>query len=55
MFANYVTITAKSVGVYEVTNPDGKKALYTYTNGNLTSVEIDTPVGTVTTKNIALF
>lgn len=50
MYGTYVTVAALGSGRYKVTNPDKKSSIYTYQNGSLLQVEVDTPIGTVTTK-----
>jgi hypothetical protein len=50
MWGANVTVTPLGNGKYKVTNPDSKSSTYTYQNGNLVQMEVDTPIGTVTTK-----
>lgn len=50
MWGANVTIATLGNGKYKVTNPDGKSSTYIYQNGNLIQMEVDTPIGTITTK-----
>lgn len=50
MWGANVTIAPLGNGKYKVTNPDGKSSTYIYQNGNLVQMEVDTPIGTITTK-----
>lgn len=47
--ANLVVATLGN-GKYTVTNPDGKSSTYIYQNGHLVQMEVDTPIGIITTK-----
>ncbi len=50
MWGANVTVASLGSGKYKVTNPDGKSSIYSYQNGSLVQMEVDTPIGTVTTK-----
>ncbi|MFN3793481.1 MAG: DUF6134 family protein [Chitinophagaceae bacterium] len=50
MWGANVTVAALGGGKYKITNPDGKSSTYTYQNGSLIQMEVDTPIGTVITK-----
>lgn len=50
MWGTNVTVASLGGGKYTVTNPDGKSSTYTYQNGSLVQMEVETPIGKVTTK-----
>jgi len=52
MHADFVTVKPLGSGKYQVTSPDKKVAYYTYQNGKLAMMEVDTPVGKATTKRV---
>jgi hypothetical protein len=47
MYANFLPINLMAPGKYEVVTPEKRNTVYTYTLGNLTKIEMDTPVGRV--------
>jgi hypothetical protein len=52
MYANFMTIKEMGGGKYQVITPDNKNSYYTYQNGQLITVEADTPLGKVVSKRI---
>ncbi|CAN5429938.1 hypothetical protein BH10BAC4_BH10BAC4_06210 [soil metagenome] len=47
MFVTFLPIKVLGPGKYEFVNPENRSAIYTYTNGKLSRIEMDTPVGKV--------
>lgn len=47
MYADMVSIEQLNNGKYKVKTSDAKESIYTYSNGKLTHVEFDTPVGKI--------
>jgi hypothetical protein len=52
MYASFLTIKAMGSGKYQVITPDKKNTYYTYQNGQLITMESDTPLGKVVSKRI---
>jgi len=52
MYTQMLTMKRIDNGVYQLITPDNNNSLYTYWNGELISIEVDTPVGKVMTKRI---
>lgn len=52
MYADFLTITELGGGKYQVITPDKKNTYYNYRNGQLITVESDTPLGKVISKRV---
>lgn len=52
MYAQTLKLKRMDNGVYQLITPDNNNSLYTYRNGELISIEVDTPVGKVMTRRI---
>ena len=52
MFAEMVPLKKLGSGKYQVTTPDNKTTIYTYSSGKLVIVESETPAGNVLSKRI---
>lgn len=52
MYAQTLKLKRLYNGVYQLITPDNNNSLYTYRNGELISIEVDTPVGKVMTRRI---
>ena len=52
MFVEMVPLKTLGSGKYQVTTPDEKTTIYTYSNGKLVIVESETPAGNVLSKRI---
>lgn len=52
MYAQTLKLKRMDNGVYQLITPDNNNSLYTYRNGELISIEVDTPVGKVMSKRI---
>ena len=52
MFAEMVPLKKLGSGKYQVTTPDKKTTIYTYSNGKLVIIESETPAGNVLSKRI---
>ena len=52
MFAEMVPLKTLGSGKYQVTTPDKKSTIYTYSNGKLVVIESETPAGNVLSKRI---
>lgn len=50
MHAEFVELKPLGGGKYQLTTPDKKSSYFTYQNGKLMMMEVDTPVGKATTK-----
>ena len=50
MYADFMTVKASGNGRYEVKSPDKKTTYYTYKNGQLMTIEAETPAGSVISK-----
>ena len=46
----FLEVKQLSTGKYELITPDNNNSVYTYVNGKLVMIEVDTPVGKVVTK-----
>jgi hypothetical protein len=52
MFVEMVPLKVLGSGKYQVTTPDQKTTVYTYSNGKLVIIESETPAGNVFSKRI---
>jgi len=52
MYAEMLQLKQVSVGKYKLITPDNNNSIYNYRNGELISIEVDTPVGKVISKRI---
>lgn len=52
MYAQMLKLERIDIGKYQLTTPDKHNSLYTYRNGKLISIEVDTIVGKVLSKRI---
>jgi len=52
MYAQMLDLKRMDKGQYQLTTPDNNNSLYSYRNGKLISIEVDTPVGKVVSKRI---
>lgn len=52
MYAQMLALKRISNGIYQLITPDNNNSLYIYRNGQLVSIEVDTPVGKVVSKRI---
>jgi copper chaperone CopZ len=52
MYAEMLQLKQVSVGKYQLITPDNNNSIYTYRNGELISIEVETPVGKVISKRI---
>lgn len=52
MYAEMLQLKQVSVGKYQLITPDNNNSIYNYRNGELISIEVDTPVGKVISKRI---
>lgn len=50
MWAEMVSVKSMPNGVYQITSPDKKISSYSYKNGRLLQIEVETPVGKVLSK-----
>ena len=52
MYAETLPLKWMGNGIYQLITPDNNNTIYTYQNGELISIEVDTPVGKVISKRI---
>ncbi len=52
MYADFMNIKILGAGKYQVVAPDKKTTVYSYQNGQLMTVESDTPLGKVVSRRI---
>jgi len=52
MYAQMLELKSMDNGQYQLITPDNNNSLYSYRNGKLISIEVDTPVGKVISKRI---
>jgi len=52
MYAQMVELKRMDDGQYQLITPDNNNSLYSYKNGKLINIEVDTPVGKVISKRI---
>lgn len=52
MYAQTLTLKRMGNGIYKLITPGNSNSLYTYRNGELISIEVDTPVGKVFSRRI---
>jgi len=52
MYAQMLTLKRMDKGQYQLITPENNNSIYSYRNGILISIEVDTPVGKVISKRI---